>query len=206
MLQGGPGTSRGYFEPLVTLSEERPVVLYDALDDESAPAPGPPAPEWNLAYPVSRFCQVRSALGLSKVHVLGYAWGALAALEYALTQPRGLASLILDPVDPAAFIRHVCLSLQARVMQPAALCGPTDRRLARLNEINVPTLLIWEESAGGAGDVSRCENRLLPGWELAVLPSAFGAADHEERFTQLVQRFLARVEDGDTGNAARAAD
>lgn len=38
---------------------------------------------------------VRRALGLDQVHILGHSWGGQLALEYALTQPEGLASLIL---------------------------------------------------------------------------------------------------------------
>ena len=37
----------------------------------------------------------RRELGLERVHLFGNSWGGMLAMEYALTQPAGLASLIL---------------------------------------------------------------------------------------------------------------
>ncbi len=39
---------------------------------------------------------MRRQLGLGKVHFLGHSWGGWQAIEYALTYPEGLASLILS--------------------------------------------------------------------------------------------------------------
>jgi hypothetical protein len=197
MLQGGPGVSPGYFEPLVTLSEERPVVLYDGLDGLAADDPH--GGGHSLTCLIDRFRQLRASLGLIKVHVLGYGLGAWSALDYALTQPEGLVSLILNPPDPAAFIQYVCLSLQARVLHPEHLSAPRDGRLARLDEIRVPTLLIWDETASRDRDFSRCEGRLLPGWQLALLKGGFGGLEREEWFVRTVSRFLASVEQSTRG-------
>jgi proline iminopeptidase len=38
---------------------------------------------------------VRRALGLDRIHLLGHSWGTMLAVDYALTWPDGLASLIL---------------------------------------------------------------------------------------------------------------
>ena len=38
---------------------------------------------------------VREALGLTYIHLLGQSWGGMLAMEYALTQPAGLVSLII---------------------------------------------------------------------------------------------------------------
>lgn len=38
---------------------------------------------------------IRQALQLEGVHILGHSWGGMLAMEYALTQPNGLVSLIL---------------------------------------------------------------------------------------------------------------
>ena len=39
---------------------------------------------------------VRDALGLDRIHLFGSSWGGMLAMEYALTQPAGLASLVLS--------------------------------------------------------------------------------------------------------------
>ena len=39
---------------------------------------------------------VRDALGLERVHVFGSSWGGMLAMEYALTRPAGLTSLVLS--------------------------------------------------------------------------------------------------------------
>ena len=47
---------------------------------------------------------MREALSLSRVHILGQSWGTMLAVDYALTQPGGLVSLIL--ASPALSIRR----------------------------------------------------------------------------------------------------
>jgi proline-specific peptidase len=39
---------------------------------------------------------VRDALGLDRVHILGQSWGGMLAMEYALTQPEGVAGLVIE--------------------------------------------------------------------------------------------------------------
>ena len=39
---------------------------------------------------------MRKALGLDRIHLFGSSWGGMLAMEYALTQPAGLASLVLS--------------------------------------------------------------------------------------------------------------
>jgi len=45
---------------------------------------------------------VRDGLGLDQVHLLGTSWGGMLALEYAFTQPEGLASLVLNSTPTSA--------------------------------------------------------------------------------------------------------
>jgi len=52
---------------------------------------------------------VRKALGLTRVHLLGQSWGAVLSIEYALTYPEALASLIV--ADGAADIPHLVAEL-----------------------------------------------------------------------------------------------
>ena len=49
---------------------------------------------------------VREALGLERVHLFGSSWGGMLAMEYALTRPPGLASLIVAS-SPASITQWV---------------------------------------------------------------------------------------------------
>lgn len=52
---------------------------------------------WTLAHYVEELHQVRTALGLHEVHLLGQSWGAAVVVEHALgLQSAGVASLILS--------------------------------------------------------------------------------------------------------------
>jgi proline-specific peptidase len=50
---------------------------------------------WTVDLFVDEVGVIRRALGLEHVHILGQSWGGMLAMEYALTQPSGLASLVL---------------------------------------------------------------------------------------------------------------
>jgi L-proline amide hydrolase len=45
---------------------------------------------------------VREGLGLERIHLFGSSWGGMLALEYAFTQPEGLASLVLNSTPTSA--------------------------------------------------------------------------------------------------------
>jgi proline-specific peptidase len=50
---------------------------------------------WTVKLFIEELGVIRHSLGLERVHILGHSWGGQLAMEYALTQPAGLASLIL---------------------------------------------------------------------------------------------------------------
>jgi len=50
---------------------------------------------WTVELYVEEVDVIRDTLGLDGVHVLGQSWGGQLALEYAITKPSGLVSLIL---------------------------------------------------------------------------------------------------------------
>ncbi|HEY3542755.1 MAG TPA: proline iminopeptidase-family hydrolase [Gaiellaceae bacterium] len=94
-LHGGPGGTHDYLESLELLAtgHGREVVFYDQLGcgksdlgDESL---------WTVETYVDEVREVRRQLGLDRVHVFGNSWGGMLALEYALTQPDGVASLVI---------------------------------------------------------------------------------------------------------------
>jgi len=92
-LHGGPGASHDYLLPLADLSARGyRVVMFDQLgcgvselpDDRSL---------FTLDHHVRETEELRRALGLGRVHLLGSSYGGLLALAFALAYPETLRSL-----------------------------------------------------------------------------------------------------------------
>jgi proline-specific peptidase len=95
-LHGGPGAPHDYLEPLATLAETgRRVVFYDQVGCGRSCVEADPS-AWTVELFVEEVGAVREALGLDRIHLFGSSWGGMLAMEYALTQPAGLASLVLS--------------------------------------------------------------------------------------------------------------
>ncbi len=94
-LHGGPGATHDYLEPLEAMAVTgRRVIFYDQLGAGNSDHPHNPS-MWTVELFVEELGVVRRALGLNRLHLLGQSWGGMLAMEYALTQPTGLASLTL---------------------------------------------------------------------------------------------------------------
>ena len=93
-LHGGPGAAHDYLEPMAGLARGRRVVFYDQLGCGRSPYPEDPS-MWTVELFLEEFGEVRDALGLDRLHLFGNSWGGMLAMEYALTEPAGLASLVL---------------------------------------------------------------------------------------------------------------
>ena len=94
LLHGGPGgTSRG-LRPLEALADERPVVFYDQLGCGRSDRPKDKN-LWRVERFVEELQALRSTLGLERVHILGHSWGSMLAVDYMITQPKGVQSLVL---------------------------------------------------------------------------------------------------------------
>jgi proline-specific peptidase len=94
-LHGGPGATHDYLEPLEAVSETgRRVVFYDQLGCGKSDLPDDPS-LYTVELFVDEVDAVRSELGLERAHVFGNSWGGMLAMEYALTRPVGLESLVL---------------------------------------------------------------------------------------------------------------
>ncbi len=94
-LHGGPGLPHDYLEPIGILADtDRPVIFYDQLGCGNSDQPHNPK-MWNYQLFVEELNTVRRELGLGQVHLFGHSAGGSLAMEYALTNPSGLASLIL---------------------------------------------------------------------------------------------------------------
>jgi proline-specific peptidase len=94
VLHGGPGAGHDYLEPLEALGRDRPVIFYDQLGCGRSDQPDEPS-RWVIDRFVTEVEMVREALALDTIHLLGQSWGGWLAIEYMLTQPQGVKSLIL---------------------------------------------------------------------------------------------------------------
>jgi proline-specific peptidase len=95
LLHGGPGGTHDYLEPLEALAATgRRAIFYDQLGCGQSDLPDDPS-LFTVDLFVDEVGAVRDALGLDRVHLFGNSWGGMLAMEYALTKPPGLASLVL---------------------------------------------------------------------------------------------------------------
>jgi L-proline amide hydrolase len=133
-LNGGPGVPHDYLEPLGAMAATgRRVFFYDQLGTGASDHPDDPS-LWTVALFLEELQAIRQALKLDRVHILGQSWGGMLAMEYALTQPAGLASLILADapasmpqwMDEANRLRaHLPADIQATLRKHEA-AGTTD--------------------------------------------------------------------------------
>jgi len=101
LLHGGPGAPSYYLNPLEGVSKDRPVVFYDQLGAGRSDRPIDVS-LWTIGRFVRELDNVRDALGLAQIHLFGHSWGSMLALDYMLTKPEGVRSLILaSPVMSA---------------------------------------------------------------------------------------------------------
>jgi proline iminopeptidase len=97
LLNGGPGLPCNYLrDPLVPLVEAGyRVVTYDQLGTGQSDKPTDPA-----LWTIERYCdeveEVRQALGIGRMHLLGHSWGGWLGIDYALKYPNALKSLVLS--------------------------------------------------------------------------------------------------------------
>lgn len=94
-LHGGPGGTHDYLESLEAMAGTgRRAIFYDQIGCGKSDLPD----DLSLYTPetfVEEVGAVREHLGLERAHVFGSSWGGMLAMEYALTQPEGLVSLII---------------------------------------------------------------------------------------------------------------
>jgi pimeloyl-ACP methyl ester carboxylesterase len=76
-------------------------VFYDQLGSGESDRPDDPS-LWRVETFVEQLQSVREVLGLQHLHLFGSSWGGMLALEYALTRPAGLASLVLNSTPTSA--------------------------------------------------------------------------------------------------------
>lgn len=95
ILHGGPGAPHDYLENLEALAGAgRRVIFYDQLGCGRSDQTHQPE-MYTAGLFVEELGEVRRALGLDRCHILGQSWGGMLAMEYALTQPTGVLSLVI---------------------------------------------------------------------------------------------------------------
>lgn len=95
LLHGGPGFTHHSFEPLRALAGDRPVIWYDQLGSGFSDRPEDPA-LWTTGRFVAELGQVRAALDLDEVHILGHSWGTMLLAAYLVTNPAGVRSAVFS--------------------------------------------------------------------------------------------------------------
>jgi pimeloyl-ACP methyl ester carboxylesterase len=100
-LHGGPGGSHLPLTALVPLADQRRVVFYDQLGSGESSRPDDPS-LWTVETFAEQLRTVRDELGLERIHLFGSSWGGMLALEYMLTAPSGVESLILNSTPTSA--------------------------------------------------------------------------------------------------------
>jgi proline iminopeptidase len=110
ILHGGPGAASYYVEPLAErLAAHRPTIVYDQLGCGRSDKPDDPS-LWTLDRSCEEVDQVRSALGLERCHLLGQSWGGWLSIEYAVTFPHVLKTVILE--DTCGDMPHLVSELE----------------------------------------------------------------------------------------------
>jgi proline-specific peptidase len=71
------------------------VIFYDQLGCGRSDQPEDPG-LWRIERFVEEIQAVRDGLGLSSVHLLGHSWGGWLAIEYMLSRPAAVMSLVLS--------------------------------------------------------------------------------------------------------------
>jgi len=152
-LHGGPGGSHDSISSLKALATTgRRVIFYDQLGSGRSEIPEPHPDWWTVDLFVEEVANVRRALDLDRIHLLGYSWGGSLAMAYLLTKPQGVASLIVSG-GPASFIQFTAESYRLLDLMPPEF-GATVRRHEAEGTCDHPDYL--------AATNAFCERYVLP--------------------------------------------
>jgi proline iminopeptidase len=164
VLHGGPGATHDYFLPsLLPLARTHRLIFIDErgsgrserLEDTS---------RYTVEAMVEDVEDVRQALGLGKIALLGHSCGGVLAQAYALKYQQNLSHLILNSTFPSTQQMNEVLAREKAAMPPA--------KLARMNEL---------EKAGLFGKGEPWERGRYPdeyeklAWGTGYFPFLYGA-------------------------------
>ncbi|HEV7208487.1 MAG TPA: proline iminopeptidase-family hydrolase [Mycobacteriales bacterium] len=128
ICHGGPGMAHDYLDVLAQLADERPVLLYDQFGcGRSDHAPDADPASWTVDLFLEELVVLVEHLGWSEQHhLLGQSWGGMLGLEYALTAPAGLRSLVLSN-SPASIRLWLAEANRLRADLPVDVQATLDR-------------------------------------------------------------------------------
>lgn len=95
VLHGGPGSSHYSLQGLKALAKDRPVIFYDQLGCGYSDRPSDHR-LWHIDRFVEELAELRKALVLENLHILGHSWGTTLAAAYMLTKPTGIKSVVFS--------------------------------------------------------------------------------------------------------------
>jgi proline iminopeptidase len=94
MLHGGPGYPSYYLNPLLALSKDRPVILFDQLGCGRSDRITDTALMTIENY-IEQLRTLLSELKINKFYLYGHSWGTMLGLDYYLKYPEGIKALIM---------------------------------------------------------------------------------------------------------------
>lgn len=93
LLNGGPGFSHEYLEPLQALADRYRLVFFDQRGTGNSDKA--PRAEYTIEANVEDVEQVRRQLDLGPCAIFGHSWGGMLAQAYTLKYPQNVSKLIL---------------------------------------------------------------------------------------------------------------
>ena len=101
VLHGGPGADHQYLLPqMLELARDHELVFYDQRGGGRSRTDDPAPITWQTH--VDDLAAVARELGLTSPEIVGYSWGGLLALLYAISSRDAVASASTDSADSAA--------------------------------------------------------------------------------------------------------
>lgn len=97
-VHGGPGFTSHYMEPLTELSSDLPVILYDQAGCGRSRRGGA-RKIFSIEGFIGELEDIRRALKIERMHLLGHSFGGLVIGEYALRHPERVVSLLFVSVS-----------------------------------------------------------------------------------------------------------
>jgi L-proline amide hydrolase len=151
-LHGGPAFPHGYISPLKLLADQGyPVIFYDQCGcgkSSYVHVPQADAP-WLLTveYYIEELHAVLNHFKLDSFHLFGSSWGSMLAQEFAVLQPPGLKSLILDgPLADAQL--YITSQWRDRISTLPTYSQNLLRKLTRTKQFNTPEYAALNEVLG----------------------------------------------------------
>lgn len=108
----------------------RSIIYYDQLGCGKSPVPSNPD-LWSTGLWEEEIDVVREALNLTEVHILGQSWGGMLAMQYAISKPKGIKSMVVasSPASIALWVEEAnrLISYLPKQMQEAIYEGENNK-------------------------------------------------------------------------------